>query len=263
MSEKVESEVKILFQNSNFLVVDKPAGLVVHADGRTSEPSLVDWIKLQVTEGKLQEGQENIGRPHTLDSGRYVQRWGIVNRLDRETSGLILIAKNTETFERLQEKFLKREIEKKYEATLWGEIGGEEIKNLLRDKKIFATEKENIYLINEGLTRHKKDPRVWVCESDESARKSVRGAQTLVEFIKVVDVNGKKFTTVNFFPLTGRTHQLRLHAKFLGHPILGDKKYSFGGVDNCWQEDKNILMNLCAVGLGFEWNGEKFDFSVY
>lgn len=103
-------DIEIVFEDEYFLAINKPSGLVVHGDGRTEEETLVDWVQ------ENYPNLENIGNPHTLDSGRYTARWGIVNRLDRETSGLILIVKDSETFENLQKQFLNRTIVKEYIA---------------------------------------------------------------------------------------------------------------------------------------------------
>jgi 23S rRNA-/tRNA-specific pseudouridylate synthase len=177
--------------------------------------------------------------------------------------------------------FSTRKIVKKYAALLWGEVNIDEVKRLVDEGKIYQlsrgeilardikiSDEVQLYLINESLTRHKKDPRIWMCASDEGARQSVRSAETIVSFREVegsegFGVSGKKFTKVNFFPLTGRTHQLRLHAKHLGHPILGDTKYGFGGIDNCLDEDKNTRLHLHATSLEFELNGEKYFFESY
>jgi 23S rRNA-/tRNA-specific pseudouridylate synthase len=72
MTEKL----KIIFEDENILAVDKPSGLVVHTDGRTEEKSLVDWLNEYMSGGVAPAHQSTIGNPHTLDSGRYVARWG-------------------------------------------------------------------------------------------------------------------------------------------------------------------------------------------
>jgi 23S rRNA-/tRNA-specific pseudouridylate synthase len=84
-----------------------------------------------------------------------------------------------------------------------------------------------------------------VCGSDNGARQTVRDAETEIEVIE----SGEKYSLLRMFPKTGRTHQLRLHAKFIGHPIVGDKKYSFGGIDNVTEEDKNSRLMLHAKSL--------------
>ena len=226
-------KIKIVFENDNFFCVDKPAGLVVHSDGRTDEESLVDWLEKNPPnpplKGGLQVQQKNIGNPHTLDSGRYESRWGIVNRLDRDTAGLILIAKNQKTFDELQGLFQENKIRKMYQALVWGQVDFQE------------------KIINQKITRHKKDPRIWTCgfTAQEGGRESGREAVTLITSPRTcsasVDPLQKGVTSTNsalvqtkvfLYPKTGRTHQLRLHCRFIGHPIVGDDKYGVNGKIN-------------------------------
>jgi 23S rRNA pseudouridine1911/1915/1917 synthase len=235
--------MKIIFEDENFLMIDKPAGLVVHSDGRTEEKTLTDWVKENYPE------LESVGNPHTLDSGRYSARFGVVNRLDRDTSGLILIAKNEVTFLNLQKQFLDRTIKKEYRARVWGIVK--------LDGKV---------LINEPISRHKKDPRIWVCGSGVGERQTKRSAETFVEVVDVDEKNNQTILKLN--PITGRTHQLRLHCRFIGHPIVGDEKYGINGITNehsteqidgllksldqaCFEEDKKTKLQLRAVGLEF------------
>lgn len=86
------NNIKILFEDKNVLVVDKPAGLVVHFDGKTKEPNLCGWILEKYPE------LENVGESLILQNGKEIKRPGIVHRLDRETSGILIIVKNQETF---------------------------------------------------------------------------------------------------------------------------------------------------------------------
>lgn len=229
MSQILE-QVKIIFQDEYFLAVDKPHGLVVHNDGRTEELSLVDWVKMNFPE------LEVVGNPHTLDSGRYANRWGIVNRLDRETSGLVLIAKDETSFLDLQKQFSERIIEKEYVAICHAKAG---------------VDKSGV--VTEPLSRHKKDPRIWVLKSDENARCTTRDAETRYQILSIQtkksSVKDFLVSPVRFFPKTGRTHQIRLHAKFLGIPILGDKKYGFGGIDNVTEIDAKTRLMLHAKSI--------------
>lgn len=201
----MQEDVKIIYEDESILAIDKPAGLIVHPDNRTSAPSLVDWLKMNYPE------LENIGRPHTLDSGKYTSRWGMLNRLDKETSGIVLIAKDEECFQDLYNQFLNHDVKKEYIAEVVGTfLPGEKGK------------------ITEPISRHKKDPRIWVCGTGMGERKTKRSAETDYE---VVEVKGST-TVVKLFPKTGRTHQLRLHMRFIGHPILGDVKYGLHGIIN-------------------------------
>ncbi len=236
MKDVEQLAIKIIFEDDFFLAIDKPSGLVVHNDGRTDEKSLTDWIKINFPD------LESVGNPHTLDSGRYENRWGIVNRLDRETSGIILIAKNLEVFESLQKQFSERSIEKEYLAICYAKTAG-----LTPD----PSPKER-GVVREPLSRHKKDPRIWVLQSEEGSRKSVRDAETRYEVQTPPNLplmKGRNLVQVKFWPKTGRTHQIRLHAKFLGIPILGDKKYGYGGIDNVGKEDAENRLMLHAKSL--------------
>lgn len=193
----------ILFEDAELLAVNKPAGLVVHADGRTTEPTLSDWVLEKYPELK------EIGGFHTLDSARYASRAGILHRLDRETSGVILIAKNDETFYFLQRQFLDHSIEKTYTAIVEGTL----------DKK------EGVIALPIGRSR--SDFRQWT--TGEDARGTLRTATTAYRVLN----EGEGFSLLELKPQTGRTHQLRVHLKAIGHPIICDKRYG----------------SLCALGF--------------
>ena len=197
------SEIFLLYEDADLLAVGKPAGLVVHTDGRTSEPTLSDWVLQKFPELK------DVGGMHTLDSGRYAPRAGILHRLDRETSGVILIAKNDETFYFLQRQFLDHSIEKTYSAFVEG---------------VFD-EKEGV--IDLPIGRSRSDFRQWTTGND--TRGTLRKATTAYRVIK----EGGGFSFLELKPRTGRTHQLRVHLKAIGHPIVCDKRYG----------------TLCALGF--------------
>lgn len=223
--------MKIIFEDDFIIAVNKPGGLVVHGDGRTEEESLVDWLSVYV--GISRDKQEKIGNPHTLDSGRYFPRWGIVNRLDRDTSGIILIAKDQETFLNLQKQFLEKNVRKEYVALVWGNV---DTKELISSGKIISSLNDlggnAKFKILEPISRHKKDPRIWVCGTGVGERLTKRDAETEIFFLTPVPYGGNKTTLLKLFPITGRTHQLRLHCRFIGHPIVGDKKYGINGIAN-------------------------------
>ena len=109
-------EPEILYEDSEVIVINKPAGLVVHSDGKTKEANLVDWLLLKYPEIK------NIGEMGRDSHGEEILRSGIVHRLDRETSGVMLVAKTQESFENLKKQFQNHEIKKMYEAFLVGEL---------------------------------------------------------------------------------------------------------------------------------------------
>lgn len=185
----------ILYEDEHLLALDKPAGLVVHTDGRTEEPTLDSWVLSRYPELK------DVGGLHTLDNERYVPRAGILHRLDRETSGVIIVAKDDETFYFLQRQFLDHSIKKTYNAFVVGELKSPE------------------GVIDMPIGRSRSDFRRWTTGDD--ARGTLRPAITAY---RVLDHRGGH-SFVELSPKTGRTHQLRVHMKAIGNPILCDERY--------------------------------------
>ena len=178
------------------MVVNKPSGLVVHSDGRTKEKTLADWVLENYPE------TENVGEPIIKTNGEKILRPGIVHRLDRDTSGVMLIAKNKESFENLKEQFKNHTIIKKYETFVFG---------VVKDKE---------GIINRPITRSKSDFRKW------SAQRGGRGEprEALTKYKVILENNDYSFLEV--MPETGRTHQIRVHMKFLNHPVVCDSLYN-------------------------------------
>lgn len=193
----------ILFENDDLLVINKPAGLVVHPDGKREEATLVDWISGQYP------SIIGVGEPLVMEyKGEQItiDRPGIVHRLDRETSGAMIIAKNQKAYEFLKQQFQDHSIQKEYLAIVsgWTEDRG---------------------TIDVPIGRHPKDIRVWT--TGRGARGMVRPAVTrYIALKKFADTDGNKYTLVQLFPETGRTHQLRVHMKSIQRPIIGDGLYA-------------------------------------
>ena len=191
----VSMEPDIIYEDELLLAVNKPSGLVVHADGRTDEPTLSDWVIARYPNIK------DVGGMHTLDTGRYAPRAGILHRLDRDTSGVILITKNDEAFYFLQRQFLDHSIQKTYLAFVEGEM------------------EEQQGRIDLPIGRSRTDFRQFTTGKD--ARGTLRSAETYFEVLQ----KGTHHTLLELSPKTGRTHQLRVHMRAVGHPIVSDKRY--------------------------------------
>ena len=224
---KVQLVPVVLFADEHIVVVDKPAGLVVHADGRTTEPTLSDWVLERYPHLK------EVGGLHMLDSERYAPRVGILHRLDRETSGVILIAKDDETFYFLQRQFLDHSIEKTYNAFVEGVLD----------------EKEGT--IDFPIGRSRSDFRQWTTGDD--ARGTLRAATTV---FRVRNEHGG-FSFLELKPQTGRTHQLRVHLKAIGHPIVCDKRY--GSV--CALGFTRLALHATSITIELK-NGERKKFTA-
>jgi 23S rRNA pseudouridine1911/1915/1917 synthase len=189
-------KIKVVFEDENILAVNKPSGLSVHEDGRSDEKVLTDWIRSKYPE------INGVGEEMRLQNGLTIDRPGIVHRLDRDTSGILLIAKNQKTFLFLKKQFQNREIQKEYRAFLYGEL-----------TNFNGT-------INKTIGRSKKDFRLWTAGPNKKGKLR----EAITRWTKIVSGGG--FSYVIFEPKTGRTHQLRVHAKSIGHPIICDKRYA-------------------------------------
>ncbi|HRH32472.1 MAG TPA: RluA family pseudouridine synthase, partial [bacterium] len=158
---------EILFENDAYLVINKPAGLVVHGDGKTKEPTLVDWLLEQYPEIK-DVGEpliiENLATSHYPLGTLVIPRPGIVHRLDRETSGVMIVAKTPEAFEYFKDAFKNREIAKTYNAFVFGHV------------------KENEDTIDAPIARSKSDFRKW--SAQRGARGEKRNAITDYKVLK-------------------------------------------------------------------------------
>ncbi len=187
---------EIIFEDDDVLVVNKPAGMSVHKDGKREEETLADWFVSRVPEAV------GVGEPLVLTSGVVVDRPGIVHRLDKQTSGVIILAKNQEAFLFLKEQFKGRHAEKTYRAFLWGEL------------------KEGGGTISLPIGRSKTDFRRRSAEP--GAKEPLRDAVTA--WTRLMVAGG--FSYVEAKPKTGRMHQIRVHFKALQHPIVNDTLYA-------------------------------------
>jgi 23S rRNA pseudouridine1911/1915/1917 synthase len=215
-------KIEILYEDDDILAVNKPSGLVVHSDGKTVEPNLSDWVLQKYPESK------NVGEPARTASGEDVPRPGIVHRLDRETSGVILLAKTEKGFQVLKKQFQEHEVKKTYEAFVFGEIPGRVSGvKYLDGKNTKETAKEikkenNRGIIDRPIGRSANDFRKW--SAQRGARGEMREAVTEYE----VKARANGYSLVEVFPKTGRTHQIRVHFKAINYPLVADKLYAIG-----------------------------------
>lgn len=171
----------IIYEDDNVIVIDKPVGVLTHAKGVLNEElTVAEFVRSRTT--------------YKLDTNRP----GIVHRLDRDTSGVIICAKNDETAHLLNKQFKDRKTKKTYYAVLEGVP-----KHLIAD-------------IDLPIGRNPKKPSTFRIDS------SGKSAFTHYEIEKV----GKKLSLVRLEPITGRTHQLRVHLAYINTPIHGDRIYA-------------------------------------
>ncbi|MFH1045441.1 MAG: RluA family pseudouridine synthase [Candidatus Omnitrophota bacterium] len=193
--------IDLVFEDEDILVVNKPAGMVTHPGVGNNTHTLVNAL--------LHYGC-------TLSSVNGPLRPGIVHRLDKDTSGLMVIAKNDRAHHRLSRQFQKHNVERRYIAIVKGKVEHDE------------------GVIDAPLARDPLHRKQFVVGLHNS-----RDALTRFKVVK----RYSQLSLVELTPYTGRTHQLRVHLKFLGHPILGDERYGKRG--------EFSRMALHATGLGF------------
>jgi 23S rRNA pseudouridine1911/1915/1917 synthase len=210
-------EPKVLYKDENVIAIDKPAGLMVHSarvaegkrgkgfQGRIAEPTLVDWLLARYPEIKT-VGDDPVTRP------------GIVHRLDKETSGVILIARTQAYFEYLKSLFQNRDIEKVYYAIVAGVPKKEEgiidapigIKNGTLKRSVHSEK-----MAKEAITEYKV-LKTFTKETDIKETEKLKNSKT---------EKPEMFSLLEVHPKTGRTHQIRVHLASIGHPIVGDPLY--------------------------------------
>ncbi len=216
--------IPVIFEDENILVIDKPSGVVVHPFDFSDEETVVDFLHAH------SPVMFSINNSITLQDERIIPLGGIVHKLDRETSGVMIIAKNEPTFKALKKEFLNHATTKKYIALVEGVV-----------------EKEN-YTIDAPLGRNKKEYKQSV--SPINPRGELRSAITEVNVLQ----KNSNTTLVELAPLTGRTHQLRAHMSHDGHPIVGDVAYG------STVKDSRIMLH--AYSLSFILNGEEKTFTA-
>lgn len=221
---------KLVVEAKDYLIIEKPAGVLTHFDGR--EPGLADAVAKDYPEIK------KIGDP---------ERPGIVHRLDKDVSGLILIARTKIFFEYIKKQFAERKVKKIYFALVYGEI--------LKDEDILE------FAISRG-----SEGRMAARPRDEEGKEAKTHIKILERY--------KNYTFLEVQIFTGRTHQIRAHLLAYGHPVVGDKIYhsrrqkikdpgcdrlflhshilGFADIDNKWVEYKSNLpkeLNDCLKKL--------------
>jgi len=194
----VVMDIPIIYEDESILAVNKPVGIVVHSDGKSDDMTLADWILEKYPD------MRDVGEPLVLGDGTKIIRPGIVHRLDKETSGVLVIAKTPEAFAYLKSQFQERNVEKTYRAFVYGRV------------------KNDTGVIDKPIGKSRSDFRKWSAEY--GARGELRDAVTEYRVLK----RGDEATYLEAYPKTGRTHQLRVHLKAIGHPVVCDALYASG-----------------------------------
>ncbi len=174
--------IKFIYEDADILIINKPIGWVVHPGTKNETETLVDWLKTYTELAQTDQPE----RP------------GIVHRLDKDTEGLMIVAKTMPAYSGLIDQFINKKIEKKYYAMVRG--------NPLNDDK----------RIDQPIGRSRTNRIKQIVGGDHA-----KPATTLLHVLRRYQTK----TLLELTPITGRTHQLRVHLAHIGHPVMGDILY--------------------------------------
>lgn len=199
MSEYLDFEFKVLFENDRVLVIDKPIGMMVHPDDKSKEVTISDLTYYKYPDMRI------------VGEG---DRFGIVHRLDRNTSGCLVLCKTRDAHKDMKNIFKHHRVRKVYRAIVEGSV------------------RDDTGVIDKPMARARSDFRKKVII--DMYTKDFRGEErsAITKYKVLARSADKKFTYIELYPLTGRTHQLRVHLRAIRHPIIGDDLYgSIAGKD--------------------------------
>lgn len=196
--------IEILQEDNHFLFINKPAGVLVHPDGSSLNQTISEWFA-----GEYPDSLE-VGESLRLKSGKETRRPGIVHRLDKDTSGVLVLAKTDKAYKFLKQAFKRRQVSKTYHTFVYGDIErerGEITKTIGRSKDDFR---------KRATGRHIRGPEREAV-TYFYVRRRVRDER-----------ENQPASFLEVKPQTGRTHQIRVHLMSIGHPVVSDDLYAPG-----------------------------------
>lgn len=245
--------LNIVDENENFLVINKERGIQVH-------PSTTER-EFTITNGLIAK------YPEIKKIGDDELRPGIVHRLDKYTSGLMVIAKNQKTFEKLKEKFATRKIDKTYITLAWGqprELIGEINAPIAR---AMGYTRQKVVLNDSGKYNGEVKNAVTSYKTIDSFDSGISIKKTSATMGK--EIISPSISMIEAKPKTGRMHQIRVHMRHIGTPIIGDVKYETKGFKELNQKLFKTLSSevlhtfyLHSQKLSFEFDGKKFEYET-
>ena len=221
---KILSEVKVLAETDDMLVLSKPAGISMHPVRRGQSNTLTEWLSTRY--------------PQILGVGEAPERPGMVHRLDKDTSGIVLVAKTQKAFMALKKLFQERKIQKEYLALVYGTVSSPS------------------GVIDKPLGRVKGSIR----RATPGGKRAFGGElrEALTEYS--LHTRYPQYDLLSLKPKTGRTHQIRVHLASLGHPVVGDRLYRFKEHRRDRLTPPHQLLH--AFRLNFSLFGKKYRFEA-
>ncbi len=193
-------EIPIIFENDDLVVINKPIGVMVHADGHSKDDTLVDWFLEKYPDSR------GVGEIQLSPKGETLERSGVVHRLDRDTSGVLIMVKTQDAHEHFKTQFHDRLAKKEYRAFVYGPV------------------REKWGIIDRAIGRSASDFRMR--SAQRGAKGMMRDAVTEWECIGQGRYNDEDFSYLKLKPKTGRTHQIRVHLRAIERPVVGDQLYA-------------------------------------
>lgn len=237
-------EPTIIFENEDYLIINKPAGLIVHGGSGIIEPVLTDWLRQHYPD------IENVGDDPL--------RPGLVHRLDKEASGLMIITKNQKAFTYFKKQFQNRRIIKKYLALAYGQISKDEDTISFPIRRAKDGYKMAALPISSKTITDKNKPNNrdrGTLKAQEESKEAITEFNVLKRYIN--------YTLLDVKIKTGRTHQIRVHFYAYGYPLLGDPLYNTKKTKVKNQKINLGRIFLVANSLSFkDPNGEKQSFTI-
>ena len=210
--------IDIVYEDENIILVDKPQGLLVHPDDKEYRDTLIGRIQHYLyNKGEYKPDEENSFKP------------SLANRIDRNTGGIVIAAKNAEALRVICEKIKDREIDKRYLTVVHG------------------TPKEKVATLEGFLEKNEDKNRVYLSNKKTDLNRTIKTRYRVLK-----SKNGLSLLEVEL--LTGRTHQIRAHLSSIGHPLLGDGKYGKNAADKKLGFDKQALYSY-KLAFRFDTDG--------
>ena len=213
-SKTPKIKLPIIYEDKNVIVINKPSGVITHSKGRFNfEASVASFISDKIDPALLTSTTDSVNN-----------RAGIVHRLDRGTSGIILVVKNEATRLKISRQFSKHKVSKVYYAIIEGKLSKDEA------------------VINMPIERNPKHPSTF--------RVGSQGKAAATRYLVVKTSSDAKYSLLKLMPITGRTHQIRVHLRAINHPIVGDNTY--GG-----EPAARLMLHAAVLELNLEAIGKK------
>jgi 23S rRNA pseudouridine955/2504/2580 synthase len=227
-ANKPKTDFTIVYEDENVLIVNKAQGIPVHPDKDQADNTLIDQVRMMLDQRNDSTGKNCLPQGENCPHDSFQP--SLCHRLDRNTGGLVIIAKNRESHDVLLQKIEDREIRKYYKCLVKGRMEKHEAQ------------------LKAYLWKDARKSRVFVSSQKSKGSLEIITAYKVLEYDPEIDVSMLEVELI-----TGRTHQIRAHLAFIGHPIIGDGKYGSNAINRTFGLKKQALW---AYKINFNFKGK-------